>query len=196
MDDIVRQALAKWPAVPDCYGWLGLDGRGHWRMRDARAQQLNLPGDQIAHTALNAFIARNYSHDAGGRWFFQNGPQRVYVRLEATPYIARSDPAHGYALHTGAPLAAPDGVVLCPSGELILQYGDIVAQLDDRDVGTALEALEMDGRPLADEALLDWLDGGAGALTLRHGGGAIPVRRIAHAQLGAHFGFEPQPAPL
>ncbi|MFM8464156.1 MAG: DUF2946 family protein, partial [Burkholderiaceae bacterium] len=22
MDEIVRQALAKWPNVPDCYGWL------------------------------------------------------------------------------------------------------------------------------------------------------------------------------
>ena len=28
MDDIVRQALAKWPNVPHCYGWLGLDARG------------------------------------------------------------------------------------------------------------------------------------------------------------------------
>ncbi|MEG1326098.1 MAG: DUF2946 family protein, partial [Janthinobacterium sp.] len=34
MDDLVKQALAKWPNVPHCYGWLGLDARGHWRMRD------------------------------------------------------------------------------------------------------------------------------------------------------------------
>ena len=38
MDDIVKQALAKWPNVPDCYGWLGLDARGLWYMRDDRAQ--------------------------------------------------------------------------------------------------------------------------------------------------------------
>jgi hypothetical protein len=38
MDDIVRQAIAKWPNVPDCYGWLGLDARGNWYMRDDRAQ--------------------------------------------------------------------------------------------------------------------------------------------------------------
>jgi hypothetical protein len=31
------------------------------------------------------FIQRNYDHDAQGQWFFQNGPQRVYVELEATP---------------------------------------------------------------------------------------------------------------
>ena len=38
MDDIVKQALAKWPNVPDCYGWLGLDARGNWYMRDDAAQ--------------------------------------------------------------------------------------------------------------------------------------------------------------
>ena len=30
MDDIVKQAMAKWPNVPHCYGWLGLDARGNW----------------------------------------------------------------------------------------------------------------------------------------------------------------------
>lgn len=29
MDDIVKQAMVKWPNVPDCYGWLGLDARGN-----------------------------------------------------------------------------------------------------------------------------------------------------------------------
>ena len=38
MDDIVKQALAKWPNVPHCYGWLGLDARGNWYMRDDRTQ--------------------------------------------------------------------------------------------------------------------------------------------------------------
>ena len=38
MDDIVRQAMAKWPNVPHCYGWLGLDARGGWYMRDDRVQ--------------------------------------------------------------------------------------------------------------------------------------------------------------
>ena len=36
MDDIVKQAMAKWPNVPHCYGWLALDARGDWRMRDER----------------------------------------------------------------------------------------------------------------------------------------------------------------
>ena len=40
MDDIVRQAMSKWPNVPACVGWLGLDSRGQWHMRDDRVQAL------------------------------------------------------------------------------------------------------------------------------------------------------------
>ena len=51
MDDIVKQAMAKWPNVPNCYGWLGLDTRGNWYLRDDRAQasgtfQSRLPGSK------------------------------------------------------------------------------------------------------------------------------------------------------
>ena len=39
MDDIVKAALVKWPNVPHCHGWLGLDARGQWFMRDDRCQR-------------------------------------------------------------------------------------------------------------------------------------------------------------
>ena len=42
MDDIVKAALAKWPNVPDCYGWLGFDARGNWYMRENLRFMLNL----------------------------------------------------------------------------------------------------------------------------------------------------------
>jgi len=32
MDEIVKAAIAKWPNVPHCYGWLALDARGQWRI--------------------------------------------------------------------------------------------------------------------------------------------------------------------
>ena len=38
MDKLVEAALKKWPNVPNCYGWLALDVRGDWYMRDERAQ--------------------------------------------------------------------------------------------------------------------------------------------------------------
>ena len=105
MDDIVRQAMAKWPNVPHCYGWLGLDARGEWYMRDDRIQALgpfpNPKGSLLRHEKLVAFIERNYDHDEGGQWFFQNGPQRVYLELEAAPWVWRLDASGKLAAHTG-----------------------------------------------------------------------------------------------
>ena len=93
MDDIVKQALKKWPNVPHCYGWLALDARGDWYMREERIQHAGpfprVKGSRIDHDKLKAFIERNYEADASGRWFFQNGPQRVYVQLEAAPWVWR-----------------------------------------------------------------------------------------------------------
>ena len=95
MDEIVKQAMAKWPHVPHCYGWLGLDARGHWYLRDAATQAAGpfaqVKGERIEHDKLRAFITRNYSVDARGCWFFQNGPQRVYVELETSPVVWRLD---------------------------------------------------------------------------------------------------------
>jgi len=93
MDEQVLRSLIKWPNVPDCFGWLALDRRGQWRMRDEFAQQHQLPGQVIVHAALNEFISRNYVCDTLGRYFFQNGPQRVYISLAATPWIARITPS-------------------------------------------------------------------------------------------------------
>jgi len=93
MDEQVLRSLVKWPNVPDCYGWLALDRRGQWRMRDEFTQQHHLPGQVIVHQALNEFICRNYARDSHGRYFFQNGPQRVFVTLDATPWIVRIIPS-------------------------------------------------------------------------------------------------------
>jgi Protein of unknown function (DUF2946) len=91
MDDIVRQALRKWPHVPDCRGWLALDARGDWYMRDDRTQAAGpfpqSKGSRIQHDKLRAFIGRNYEADTEGCWFFQNGPQKVFVELEAAPWV-------------------------------------------------------------------------------------------------------------
>ena len=93
MDDIVKQALAKWPKVPACYGWLGFDDRGDWYMRDDRVQAqgdfAQAKGSKLAHTKLIEFIERNYACDSSGRWYFQNGPQRVFVELQSVPFVWR-----------------------------------------------------------------------------------------------------------
>src|SRR5665213_2460946 len=114
MDEMVKAALKKWPNVPHCYGWLALDARGDWYMRDDRTQAAGpfpaVKGSRILHEKLREFIERNYAGEAAGAWFFQNGPQRVYVELEAAPWVWRlkanteaDDAAPAIVSHTGAP---------------------------------------------------------------------------------------------
>ena len=110
MDDIVRQAMAKWPKVPHCVGWLGLDARGNWYLRDEQAQAqgpfaggpAQARGSMLQHDKLIAFIGRNYDCDDSGQWYFQNGPQRVFVELEITPFIWRVAGDFSVDAHTGA----------------------------------------------------------------------------------------------
>jgi hypothetical protein len=193
MDDIVKQAMAKWPNVPYCYGWLALDARGAWRMRDEAAQRAGAPGDKLTNAALVGFIARNYLSDERGCWYFQNGPQRVYIDLETTPFIARTDPAHGFVLHTGAPLDAPDEAFMTDTGGIVLRAGQAVAQVDDRDTAQLLQAFELDGRPAADEDVMAWLEGGAGELALRWQDRRIAVGRLTADEVPARFGFVRRP---
>ena len=189
MDDIVKQAMAKWPDVPHCYGWLALDARGGWRMRDEHAQQANLPGDRLNNAALLAFINRNYAADERGCWCFQNGPQRVYVNLETTPYVARTDPAQGLVVQTGAAMERVDKVYMTAAGALIAGADGKLAQVDDRDVAQLLAAMEKDGAAVGDDALLAWLDTGAGTVCLRFNGAVVPVERLPDGDLGQRFGF-------
>jgi len=145
MDDIVRQAIAKWPNVPHCYGWLGLDARGNWYMRDDRTQAAGpFPqnkGSLLRHEKLVEFIHRNYDHDAQGQWFFQNGPQRVYVELEVTPLVWRLGPGHAVTTHTGQ-AAQPSRCVLDEQGRLYLACDLGFGLVHTLDVGQAAEAIE------------------------------------------------------
>lgn len=196
MDDIVKQAMAKWPNVPHCYGWLALDARGVWRMRDEAAQGAQAPGDKLSNAALVGFINRNYLADERGCWYFQNGPQRVYVNLEATPFIARTDPAQGLVLHTGEALGVPEQAWLLDSGALLVRAGARVAQLDDRDVAQLLQSIELDGQPVKDEALMAWLGGAGGRLVLRWQDRAIGIERLLAAEAPQRFGFVRRPDRL
>jgi len=186
--------MAKWPNVPHCYGWLALDARGGWRMRDEAAQRANAPGDRLSNVKLVGFINRNYLHDEHGNWYFQNGPQRVYVNLEATPFIARTDPQQGLVLQTGQALADVERVYLSDAGAIVFVAGETVAQLDDRDVAQVLGLLELNGVAASDEAVMAWLEGGSGQVTLPWGGRSLDVERISGAELPQKFGFNRIPA--
>jgi len=145
MDDIVRQAIAKWPNVPHCYGWLGLDARGNWYMRDDRTQAAGAfpasKGSLLRHEKLIDFIHRNYASDDRGQWFFQNGPQRVYVELECTPFVWRLDTRSNVTAHTGA-TAQSRRCVLDEQGRLYLECDLGFGLVHTLDVAQAAEAIE------------------------------------------------------
>ncbi|WP_211454994.1 DUF2946 family protein [Collimonas antrihumi] len=195
MDQVVAQAMQKWPNVPHCHGWLGLDARGAWRMRDEQTQRQNLPGDKIMHTALVGFINRNYSADEQGCWYFQNGPQRVYVDLELTPYIAHTDPVQGFVLQTGEPMTAIESVMLTEQGRLLLIAPNQVAAIDDRDLAQCLADLRIDGKIASDEALLEWMANPSKSqiLTWQKTGVVLTVSHIATENIPTHFGFIQKP---
>ena len=148
MDDIVRQAMAKWPHVPHCFAWLGLDARGDWYMRDDATQAAGpfpqSKGSRLRHDKLIEFIGRNYHADEQGRWFFQNGPQRVFVELESTPHIARLTPDARVQTHLGAPLE-PSHAVVDEDGMLYLAADTWVARVHTLDMLQALDWLEARG---------------------------------------------------
>ncbi|MFM7482753.1 MAG: DUF2946 family protein [Burkholderiaceae bacterium] len=195
MDEIVRHALAKWPNVPDCYGWLALDARGMFRMRDAAAQAAGARGDVIRHPALLSFIHRNYQKNTDGAWYFQNGPQRVYVQLEQTPFVARSDPAHGFVAHDGNPLSSLESIWITQEGSLILGAGERIAMIDDRDLAECLPKLSLGHKPMADADLLAWLTEDHGELQFTHAGRTLMVHRLLQQDLGDALGFQQSPQP-
>lgn len=172
MDDAVRQALARWPDVPHCFGWLSLSRRGEWQ----------LPDGPIRHAGLAAFIGRNYEADADGRWYFQNGPQRVFVSLAYTPTVLRLATPAQLQTHTGQPVETLTGAWLDEEGSLLLASEHGIALLDDRDLAAMVSHLVGEVEAPDAEISLDW------------GGRSLPVGRIARADVPTRFGFIGQPA--
>jgi hypothetical protein len=151
MDDLVRQAMAKWPNVPDCYGWLGLDARGDWYMRDDQTQAqgpfTKSKGSRLQHEKLMAFIGRNYTSDKQGRWYFQNGPQRVYVELAATPWVWRLSADFKLTAQTGEETQA-EKCWTDETGKVYFQTPLGFGLLHTMDVALAAEGLSLNVWPL------------------------------------------------
>lgn len=169
MDEIVKAALRKWPNVPDCRDWLALDARGDWYMRDEACQRAGAfphpKGSVIRHDKLRDFIHRNYEADAQGAWFFQNGPQRVYVALEAAPLVLRVIDASQVEAHTGERLA-PLSTWLDEQGWLYALTPRGLGLVHSQDMGAAADLVEA---------------------------GAWQPEPIERAQLPARFGFVLRP---
>jgi len=227
MDDSVKAALARWPDVPAVYGWLSLSESGQWRLHPDgtgwgiaadRSPSEVAPGEPIENEQILGFINRNYASDAQGRWFFQNGPQRVYVRLDAAPYILHLDtPSQTFHTHNGLLIAHIREWLIDEAGRLYASTEHGPGMIAGRDAALVFEALHTPaGAPLmeklehviADNATFDipallkddeiadmkvqfLLPG----ITSHDNADAIAVHFCASSDLGRRLGFSRLPAP-
>lgn len=188
MEDWVIRALARWPDVPAVYGWLSLDRRGRWRIRD---EVISRP--QIIDT-FNA----NYAADVRGAWYFQNGPQRGYMRLEYAPLVLRRDgDSECLQTHTRAVVRTVLQAFLDEEGALLLMTEQGPGLLIDTDLDWALARIESDGGPISEGDLADALDlpsGSSTRLSLRYASQRLPLLRLDAADAPARLGFLRDPA--
>lgn len=194
MDEQVLRGLARWPNVPAVYGWLALDRRGQWLLQD----------DRIANPTVTAYIGRNYECDAEGQWFFQNGPQRVYVELAYTPFVYRTltseDKRLSLETHTGLPVTALCGAWIDESGALLIDSEHGVGVIHDSDLEITLPSLvDQDGSALAADALENAMtllpEGGRASIWLAVGSSNVQVESIRAEAVPARFRFNPRPVP-
>ncbi len=203
MDDIVARAMAKWPNVPAVYGWLALDRRAQWSIKSA------VPGgsagaaaafEPVTNPKLIEFIGRNYGHDDEGRWYFQNGPQRVYVTLAYTPLVYRIVRVHplSFETHSGAPCAELRSVWMDEAGNLLFVTEHGPGLLLDRDLPRGLEAFSYaDGHALEEEQLVALIEegGDAAGVYFTAGAASLPLALIKAEQAPRRLGYVREPRP-
>ncbi|MEB6661839.1 DUF2946 family protein [Achromobacter ruhlandii] len=194
MDPSVKDAIARWPDVPAVFGWLSLDPRGRWRLHPQGQAAQGGAGESITNPQILGFINRNYEHDDTGRWFFQNGPQRVFLRLDAAPYVLRlDDDGRALRTHTDMPVATVTSWWLDDAGQLYAMTDRGPGIVLDRDLAALMERLVTD----EGAALLDVVDRLAPVQSLRialpNVYDAAPLRPIVRAQVPGALGFQANP---
>lgn len=190
MDDIVLRSLAKWPNLPAVFGWLELDRRGNWSIK----------GERIVNPLMIGFIGRNYAADLEGRWFFQNGPQRVFVKLEYTPYIYSAEVVRKMPVlttHNGVPATQVREVLLDERGGMVVRTELGVGEIRGTDLSAMAESLVgPTGEPL-DVASVDQLIAGDRnqRVFLDYSNRRVPIGLARSGELAARFAFNPDPRP-
>ena len=193
MDEMVLRGMAKWPDVPAVYGWLSLDRRGNWLIRD----------ETVTNSTIAAYIGRNYERDSDGRWFFQNGPQRVFVSLDYTPLVYRIlENGDGLAIqaHTGSAATSLSGAWIDESGGVLLDTELGIGVVHDHDLEKLLPAFIDAHRNALEEDRLDQLmqalqENEPAPLWLAIGRSDVKVEPVLSSDVPRRFGFDPNPSP-
>lgn len=196
LDPDTLRVMARWPDVPAVTGWLTLDGTGRWSIR----------GQRIKHPLILAHIQSHYDCDAQGRWFFQNGPQRVFVSLEKAPHVLQAlgdaDPA--FRDQCERRQATFERVIVDEDGQMYLlgEYG--LGYVLDQDLPAMMARLSrLDGETMAEPDLIAALEAfltalnetpqPAPTLAWRNDNRYLPVEGCRLDALETRFGFQKEP---
>jgi hypothetical protein len=136
-----NQSTIKWPNVPDVYNWLMLDERGDWRIKE----------EKISHKGLINFINVHYQADDKGRWFFQNGPQRVFATLAYTPYVlsvASHDSITYFKTQTNVIIESVDRFWIDNKDRLLVSWENGIGLVSDRDLPSLADKLTHETEPI------------------------------------------------
>jgi len=175
-------AIAKWPNVPACYDWLSLDRRGDWRLQ----------GERVTHRGLIEFMNRQYGSDETGRWFVQNGPQRVYVALACTPWVYHRD-GETFVSHTGQRAGEIKAIYLDEEGSILLEAELGIGLLDDRDLPAFLDQCRQAANATVSEK--NWLKMMSGEAVADVTRRQLPVQPIHSNDITGRFNFQANPRP-
>ncbi len=168
-DPSVLAAMARWPNVPAVHGWLRLDRRGQWHLIDRGRPGFDPErdglGSPITSPPILDFIARNIGVTPDGAWFWQNGPQRVFIDLDLSPRILRllgEGDRTALVDQNGHRLGAIDAAAIDDEGALWLAGPDGFGAMHDLDL-----------------AALEILTDHVGGLMLRWAGRVIPILPVS-----------------
>jgi Protein of unknown function (DUF2946) len=188
MDDDVIKAMTRWPNVPAAWGWLRIDRRGHWFIVKRDTPDFNESRDGIGSIVRNErlidFMARNYNAEPNGAWYFQNGPQRVFVDCELAPLVWRVEHEQDqlrWVAHTGAIANETLAVAVDVDGNVYIKTELGPGVIDDRQLARL------------DQWLRENDDGSMQLLTNRVTSTYLPV--ALNSEPALLWGFEKAPRP-
>ncbi len=132
--DSLSKLLQKWPNVPDVFNWLSLDRRGTWRIK----------GSPITNPTMIKAINSSYFCDVDGSWFFQNGPQKVFVTLDYTPYVIfayRAGDELKLKTHSGTEIKKIDEIYLDSDLNFLITWDGRLGIISDRDLQILIDGM-------------------------------------------------------
>ena len=153
----------------------------------------------MSNAVIVDFINRNYAHDAVGCWYFQNGPQRVFVAIDYTPFVYRLDAPHPGApprivSHTGLAVTRVEVSWIYEAAVMLLATELAADMRDARGLDRLLPCFtDESGTALTEDIIAETTErlqaGGDTRLHFHYLGYTLPVSPIKAGDVPFKFGF-------